>query len=782
MRVPFLSSGSGPSRYVVRFPRILPEERAKRGTTPHMNPRGLVKWTSRSSQLRAPQSGIFPDAASQGLFRAVPVNPIQLVVRLLRKYVGTIIICLGVSTSLILLYAARQPRLYRATANIAIYRESEGAVPVIKSFGSMMGDADDYSVSLETQIRVLQSRSLALGVVRKLKLEQNSKFLASGKKEIADIKRLSSDNSPQYASETVATNLILAALSVTPIKNTRVVEVSFTGADRYLNSKIVNALVDDFIEDSIRSRYEASNRAARFLSGQLNELRAKVEESQQRLVAYEREHNIVMVDDKQSVTTSKLDELNKQLLAAEEDSIEKEAAYQTITAGNLDRFADIQSGEALQSLRLREAELKTEYAQATTMYGPNHPRVVELTNRMQAMDSSVQAEVTRLRGRAQDEYRIAVRREQKMRAAFEGQKAEVNRLNESAIQYGLLKREFESNRQLYDGLQERMKEAGVAAGLRSSNIRLIDSAQSSIFPVSPNLPRSGYIGLFLGLLASAAVIAVREGMNRALRDPAEVESFTAMPSLAIIPQHRQMTRSPARADRTLEEVICVAQPASAIAEAYRALATSILLASADLKMLLVTSPLPSEGKTTTAVNAAVVIAQQGKRVLLVDADLRNPTLHEAFGIPSEPGLSALLLERTTGIEAIRSCELVPNLSLIPAGSVQERPAELLGSSTMRALLGKWREQYDYVIIDTPPILAVTDAVRLSSQSDSVLLVIRSGCTTREALARSCDVLNQASVPVLGIVVNGVNSRAAGPYYYGYYHELMKKYYREVPRA
>ena len=205
-----------------------------------------------------------------------------------------------------------------------------------------------------------------------------------------------------------------------------------------------------------------------------------------------------------------------------------------------------------------------------------------------------------------------------------------------------------------------------------------------------------------------------------------------------------------------------------------------MLASADLKTLLVTSPLPNEGKTTSAANSAVIIAQQGKRVLLVDADLRKPVLHRCFGIPNECGLSDILLGRV-GVEvAMVRPAAVPNLAIIPAGPAQLMPAEMLGSTKMRELMTLWSEQYDYVIIDTPPVLAVTDAVRLSSQADSVLLILRAGHTTRDALARTCDLLNQSNVPVLGLVVNGVNFHPAGSYYYGYYPELAKTYYHDGP--
>ena len=734
-----------------------------------MDSRGLTK--QKSNEILTPHS--FPDPIRRASARLGPPNPVQRVICLLRKHLWTIAVCTALALSLGFLYAVLQPRLYRATAKIAIDRDSNAGVSINKTFTAPLGDADDYSVSLETQIRVLESRNLALGVVRKLHLNRNAQFMRDANRDFASTRDVARD------SEGIALEAVLSGLSVKSVKNTRVVEASFTGRDLNLNTTIVNAMLDAFIDDNIRSRYEAANRAAKFLSGQLSELRSAVEESQQKLVAYERQHNIVMVDEKQNVVTSKLDDLNKQLTAAEEDRMAKEASYQAISAGNVDGLAESKSGEALQSLHLREAELKNEYAQATTSYGPNHPKVLELTNRLQAMDASIQVELKRLQGRAVLEYQVALRREQKLRVAFEAQKTEANRLNESAIQYGLLKRESEANRQLYDNLEERMKEAGVAAGLRSSNIRLIDPAEPTGSPVSPNFVRTWYIGLFLGFLMSAAIIGIREGMDRALRDPAEVESFTAMPSLAIIPQHRPAARLLVAHAERAPEVICLAEPRSAAAEAYRALGTSILLASPDLKTLLVSSPLPGEGKTITTANTAIVLAQQGRRVLLVDADLRKPGLYREFGIASAPGLSELLSDAADEQRVIQRLELLPNLSIVAAGSSQSMTAEMLGSAKMRTLMESWRERYDYLILDTPPILAVTDAVRLSSQADSVLLVIRSGQTSRDALARSCDLLNQASVPVLGIVVNGVSSRSAGSYYYGHYPQLAKGYYRDA---
>jgi capsular exopolysaccharide synthesis family protein len=360
--------------------------------------------------------------------------------------------------------------------------------------------------------------------------------------------------------------------------------------------------------------------------------------------------------------------------------------------------------------------------------------------------------------------------------AYEAQKREANRLSESAIQYGLLKREADSNRQLYENLQERMKDAGVTAGLRSSNIRLIDSAETPLRPVSPSLAKAAYSGLFIGLLCSAVVVGFREGMNRTLQSAVEVELFTAMPSLALIPRRAASTQVCVSGVVASGNIASLTHPNSAVAEAFRGLGTSILLTAPALQVLVVTSPVSGEGKTTTAANTAVVLAQQGKRVLLVDADLRKPALHETFGVSNENGLNALLQGNVDQGGAIVRVPGAMIPDLLPAGAEASRPAELLGSAAMAELLNCWRHDYDYIIIDTPPMLAVTDALRLAAKADSVLLVVRASCTTREALSRACDVLNQTEVPVLGIVVNDIDVHSAGSYYYGCYPQLAKRYY------
>jgi capsular exopolysaccharide synthesis family protein len=739
-----------------------------------MDSYGLARRKQEAVELQRRSRELRPDENPPSI-RRIRLTPVQHTILLLHRYAWTIAACTLIATSLSLLWAARQPRLYRATAKVAIYRDNPAGVSLDKDVTPQTSDVDEYSVSLETQLHILQSRTLALGVVRKLGLARDPEFAGQSQLETNQISP-AKDQSATKA-ESAATDVMLLDLSVHPIKDTRVVEVSFTGPKPELDSKIVNTLVDGFIEDSIRSRYEAATRAAEFLSGQLADLRAKVEESQEKLVAYERAHNIVGIDEKQNVVTTKLEDLNKQLTLAEADRIDKESLYQTIVAGSLDQIPDGKSGEALQNLRLREAELKNEYAQTNTTYGPNYPKVLELTNRIKAMEASIQAELKRLAERTHAEYLASVRREQKLREAFNSQKVEANRLSESAIQYGLLKREVDSNRQLYDNLQQRMKEAGVAAGLRSSNIRVIDAAEPPSSPVSPNLPKSGSIGLFLGFLAGAAIIGVREGMNRSLRDIDEVESFTAMPALAVIPLREWHKRVDGEFD-----AVCLTQPRSAVAEAYRALGTSIMLGSPRLKTLLVTSSLPGEGKTVTAINSALVLAQQGKRVLLVDADLRKPTLHRGFGLANELGLSSLLLGSSSEAKSIIQHEQMPSLFVLSAGAAQPMAAELLGSSRMRDLMTSWRTQYDYVLLDTPPILAVTDAVRLSRMADSALLITRLRQTPRDALARTCDILNQERIPVLGIVVNGVNPRSPGSYYYGYYPELSRSYYHDEVRS
>jgi capsular exopolysaccharide synthesis family protein len=383
-----------------------------------------------------------------------------------------------------------------------------------------------------------------------------------------------------------------------------------------------------------------------------------------------------------------------------------------------------------------------------------------------------------------------------LRAALEGQKQAANKLNENAIEYSLLKRDVETNRQLYEGLLQKLKEASVSAGLKSSNIRVVDVARVPLGPARPDKRRNILLALAMGLLGGVVLAFLLEAVDNTVRTPEQAQALSNLPALGIIPASQAaMLRSRSQrlllaknsTSRETVELVTYRRPKSDISESYRALRTAILLSASGSppRVMLITSALPQEGKTTTSINTAVTLAQKGARVLLADADLRRPSIHKVFNIKPKVGLSTVLTGSSKLENTITHVPQLPNLFLLPAGPPPPHPAELLGSNLMKQLIAQWREEYDHVIFDTPPALSVTDSILLSVDMDAVVLVIRSGNTTKAALRRTRELLGQVNAKVLGVVVNAVD--VDSPDYYHYYYYGSKyggygRYSEETKRA
>jgi capsular exopolysaccharide synthesis family protein len=476
------------------------------------------------------------------------------------------------------------------------------------------------------------------------------------------------------------------------------------------------------------------------------------------------------------------------------DRIQKESLYRMSLEGKpelLPRLYALSGESALEKLKDQENNLQAQLSGLTTQFGPNYPKVKETSTQLQSLQAAIKSELANAAEQYRTTYLATLERERMLRASFESQKKEANQLNESAIQYSLLRRDYESNKQLYDGLLQRLKEAGVSAGLRSSNVQIIDQARVPNAPSQPNIPRNITSGFFLSLAGGVGLAFLLEMLDNTVRSPDQVELVAGLPTLGMIPANartnngRGLALKPLRArsqvltQQESAETIAYLRPQSQSAEAYRTLRTSILLSSwgAPPKVLLVTSPLAQEGKTTTSVNTAIVLAQRGARVLLVDADLRRPNVHRAFGIIQRPGLAELL----TGNVAeppIVSWPQLPNLHVLPSGGSPPHPAELLGSGLMNNALAEWRKQFDHIVIDTPPALSVTDSVLLSVQADSVILVIRSGHTTKQGLRRARQLLSYVNAKITGVVINAMDLNVSDYYYYyGYYGKKYGYYYK-----
>jgi polysaccharide biosynthesis transport protein len=709
--------------------------------------------------------------------------------RILIKRKWIVLGSLGVVFGASLIATLRTTPIYDAVGSIAINKPD----PVLQNLRDATNSGVDYydPTDLDTEVRILRSDLLALQVIKQLNLEHMPEFGGSGLHSTSSLELTTEVLQP----DSVRANTLLAGfkgdLRVILEPNTRIIDIHYLSPNKDLAARVVNALASTYIEQNFKTRFESTMQASDWLSRQLVDLQMKVETSQEKLVKYQKDHQILGIDEKQNITTAKLDELNKELTAAESERMQKESVYRLAEAGDTESAAAVadsvtqnktseSTSALLDKLQEHKADLKIQVAQLSTQFGPAYPKLSQLSNQIQEIDAQIQSEMKKVGGRLRGDYLASLQRENMLHAALEQQKQQENKLNESAIEYSFLKRDFETDRTLYEGLLQKLKEAGVTAGLRSNNIRQVDMARAPAAPTEPNIPRNLGFGFVLGLSTGIGLAFALEGIDNTVRTPEQAQAISGLPSLGMIPlgsknnlevNSRGITVA---ASNETVELVTQSRPQSQMAEAYRALRTSLLLSSvgAPPKVILITSALPQEGKTTTSVNTATVLAQKGTRVLLVDADLRRPSIHKALGLDPRIGLSNVLTGGAVLPEAIFRSSLLPNLFVLPAGTPPPNPAELLTSAQMVEVLAELRQHYDHIVVDTPPTLSVTDAVVLSTRADAVVLVIRCGQTTKPALRRSREILAQVNARVAGVLLNAVNLDS--PDYY-YYYEYQGKY-------
>jgi capsular exopolysaccharide synthesis family protein len=695
---------------------------------------------------------------------------------------GWVILCvLMIALAAAVIISLRMTPLYRAAGEITIDKENPNPLGLKENGSASVSDPDDLSVDLATQARILKSNSLALLAVRKL--QSAGQLAVSLDTSGTQSGSLAGPVQPDQLKQDRLVRTFKTGLQVAAIPETRIVQIAYVSPDPHAAANAVNAVIAAYIEQNLTTHFETTTQAADWLTKQIADLQIKTEISEQKLVRYQRDHGIVGTDEKQNIITSKLDDLNKSLTEAEADRIQKQAIYELTKSGDPEAVSAVSQDGFLQSLHAQRAGLENELAQANVQLGPAYPRVVELKNRIQQINQTIDTQLRQTLGKIHNDYVGAGGRERILRQAFEQQKEQAGQLNQNAIEYNLLKRDADSNRRIYDSLTQKLKEAGLSAGLRSTNVHVVDPANVPPTPFTPDVPRNLGIGLLIGLTGGIAVAFVLEGLDTTVRTPDQAEATSFLSSLAIIPLRsigrlggygvynsgRLAAGLKNGNDREETGVLAYTRPNSQIAEAYRGLRTSVLLSLPDAppKIILITSPLPQDGKSTTSIGTAIVMAQEGRRVLLVDADLRHPSICKTLGINSRAGLTTILAGYQTPESVILPSPRLQNLFVLPAGPTSPCPSELLSSEHMKRLLVQWRGMFDHVIIDSPPVLAVTDAVRLSIEADAVLMVIRSSQTSKAALRRASIVLAQVKANVLGIVINGLDLNSADRHYYYY---------------
>lgn len=731
------------------------------------------------------------------IYPALPVQESGLreYLRVLVKRKWVILSSVGIIFALVSVATLRSTRIYDASGSIAI-NKSEPSILNFKD--SANGNDFDDPSDLDTEVSILKSDQLSLQVIRQMNLARRPEFGGSGENP-ANSLGLTTDAQPDSVDASALLDGFKGNLQVVLRPNTRIIDIHYRSPDKNLAANVVNTLISAYQEENFQSRYTSTTKTSQWLQAQLTDMKVKVEDSQSKLVDYQKQHEILGIDEKQNIITSKLDELNKELTSAESERMERESVYRLVQSGDPDTAVTAatsadQGGSGasstsslLEKLREQQADLKIQIAQLSTQFGPSYPKVAQLNNQLKETEAQIQGELKKVVGRIRGDYMAALQRETMLRAALDNQKQDANQLNRSAIEYNELKREAETNRTLYEGLLQKLGEAQVASGLKSNNFRVVDLARVPSYPTEPNVPRNLAFALALGFSTGIGLAFLLEGMDNTVRTPEQAQAISGLPSLGMIPFGSKSgldgdgsQRLSVAASREAVELVTQSRPQSQMAEAYRALRTSLLLTSSGgpPKVILVTSALPQEGKSTTSINCAIVLAQKGVRVLLIDADLRRPSIHKTLGMGPRSGLSNVLTGSATLEEAITRSPVLPNLFILPAGTPPPNPAELLASSQMREVLAELGGKYDHIVVDTPPTLSVTDAVVLSPRADAVILVIRSGQTTKQALRRSRDVLTRVNAKVCGVLLNAVDLTSPDYYYYYEYQGKYARYYQE----
>ena len=680
--------------------------------------------------------------------------------------------------------------LYKSAVSIQIERENPNQLTVEDLFGIEASDQE----FMQTQYYLLKSRGLADRTIKEHNLLSDPEFYPAGiaGKTPAEIDQIRSSMA----------GAMLGSIGVDPIHGTNLVDISYIAASPKLAQKVAEGLADSYMRMNVEKKLEATRQASDFLARQIAGVKSDIDDAQQQLTKYGESKGIISTADASNVTVLKLTQLNTDLTAASNDRIQKEAAYQTMLNANPEGVA----GNDALVVRLTDEEthLQRDYAQKLGVYRADAPDMVALRAQIEKIKQSRQAALNAAFEKAKENARsdmiAAQARENSMRGAFDDQKRETLKLNANAFTYTDLRGVIESKRALLDQLTKRLSETEVTSRLRganSSNIHIVEHAELPHGRFNVTMKKNLQSAFPLGVILGLAAIFFLEYMDRSIKTPEELERVTRYASLGVIPSAASINNSsyayrylgPGRL-RVVEEekedapapnveLIPFHDSRSPIAEAYRAFRTSLLLASANSpKVIVITSTFAREGKTTTSVNLATVLAQMGKPVLLVDADLRRPRIQKVFRDKMNLGLVNYLAANINIDDVIQPTE-VPNLSVILSGPTPPNPSELLASDRMKHLIDEMRGRFAYVIFDSPPVMAVTDAIVLSSHADGVVLTVHGGNTPRDLVQRAAEKLRQSNIPVLGALLNNLDLQQYG---YTYKKNYYDYYEPDAPRA
>lgn len=751
--------------------------------------------------------------------------------RKIRKRKWLILAIVFISTTIVTIESFRNKSMFMSTAKIAVNKNNT----VIKT-GEFVLETNDAD-RINTEILTLQTRPLLEKVVVRLRLDQNPKFLdVSGRKSVLEsmttiFSKFGSKpvepapqlppfeslviepatDSPLSPEETEKLDpyvqILQGFLQVAQIPETRAIEVRFIHTDPRIAASVANGVATIFVEDSYRNKTSKFTESANWLDKTTRSLQAQMQQAEQALANYSNTHNIFSTDEKSNMAVEKLSDIYGQALKAETDRILKQSVYEEVRKGRVAQLPEAFADSKTTQFQSKLADLQLKAAELNARFGPENPRVVEIKGQVEQLQQLLASGTKNLEEKLKADFERAAREEKLIKDSLEQAKQEAIQQNQATIQFNLLKQNVETTKSLYNDFLQKTNQANLQKFDQERDLRIIEPARPGIL-TGPRRVRSILLGLVLSLLAGVGLSLLLEYLDNTVKNIEDVARATQLPTLALIPAmnaqsmktltsrkkaalkevkeepEKKNTRItslssiPGLAPRSLQNYgnkLATLDGMSSVVEAYRMLRTSVLLSTAGNppKTILITSSQPGEGKTTTAVNTAISLAQLGAKVLLIDADLRRPTVHKTFKLQHARGLSSFLSGRSRVEDMIIKLS-VPNLSILPAGPIPPNPAELISSDRMKEMLRSLGETYDHIVIDSPPLINVTDPVILSTMVDGSIIVVQAGRSTKDLVRRARQELSGVGARVFGVVLNNVDVKREGYDDY-YYHRYYSNY-------
>jgi succinoglycan biosynthesis transport protein ExoP len=718
--------------------------------------------------------------------------------KVVRKHQWTVITAFVVLFLTVLIGSWKEKPVYRAKALIEIDKEDPSVANPQELF-----QVDEVSDAyLETQYKVLSSDDLAERVIRQLELDRNQEFLPSQihwpwSSNATQV--LASPETPgqktnamdPYVEDTVLKRF-QDRLDVRPARRSRAVELRFDSQDPELAARTVNAVVEDYIQKNFQARWDSAQKASDWLSRQLQDLKSKLEKSEDDLQKYSADNGLLYLEtgkgDSESIVNQTVLGIQGELTKAEADRFEKESLYRLVQAGDFGSLPGVFDNKLMQDLTVRLADLQREHAQLRATFTEEYPKVKEIQGEITEIQGSLERERARAAQKISNDYFAAVRREKLVRQSFAATQAEANQVAEKSVQYGMLSREVETNKGLYEGLLERLKEASVSAGLKAGNIRVVDPGTVPFKPIAPNYPLNLGLASVLGLGLGIGMAFLKEHLDQTIRYSEDVFNYLGVPVIGFVPNYAALNKKHHKVIAAAEKELHLGadetnngaggifvdvhsrtdlgiHKGSAFSEAFRELRTSVILSSSGrfANSILVTSAQPGEGKTTVAVNLAFSLAQLGQPVLLVDADMRRPTIQKYF--PQRGSrLSSYLSGQGAWQEMVYPTS-VRGLSIMHCGPIPENPSELLSSDRMRAMLQESMATYRFVILDSPPLLNRADSRILGSMVSATILVVKGGETPRQVVQYAESQARSVGTNLIGVVLNNLDKSMNDYSYY-----------------